>query len=136
MALRDEILVAFPGLTAATRDDGAIATALSAGRTRLCKTEVGFGTVLSTLGPVDGSALLDTLSTIKATNRPLYWAWYLLERGVFDFGTAAAQAQMDGLVAAGVLSAVNAEKLKALGVEPVTVSPQEVAKALEGYFDA
>lgn len=130
MALLDDIQAAFPGLTPDNRDDVAIAAALSVGRWRYRHTEAGFGTILSAIGPVDGAALLDTLAAIKASNRPLYWAWYLLERGVFDFGTAATQAQMDALVAAGVLSADNAEKLKALGVEPDPVSVAAVSDEL------
>jgi len=130
MALLDDIQAAFPGLTPDNRDDVAIAAALSVGRWRYRHTEAGFGTILSAIGPVDGAALLDTLAAIKATNRPLYWAWYLLERGVFDFGTPATQAQMDALVAAGVLSADNAEKLKALGIEPDPVSVAAVSDEL------
>lgn len=130
MSLYDDIQAAFPDLTPNNRDDVVIAAALSVGRWRYRRTEAGFGTILSTIGPVDGAALLDTLAAIKAGNRPLYWAWYLLERGVFDFGTPAAQAQMDALVAAGVLSAGNAEMLKALGVEPDPISVAAVSAVL------
>lgn len=130
MSLYDDIQAAFPDLTPNSRDDVAIAAALSVGRWRYRHTEAGFGTILSAIGPVDGAALLDTLAAIKSGNRPLYWAWYLLERGVFDFGTPATQAQMDALVAAGVLSADNAAKLKALGVEPDPVSVAVVSDEL------
>lgn len=130
MALIDDIQAAFPGLTPDNRDDVVIAAALSVGRWRYRHTEAGFGTILSAIGPVDGAALLDTLAAIKGGNRPLYWAWYLLERGVFDFGTPATQAQMDALVAAGVLSADNAAALKALGVEPDPISVAAVSAAL------
>ncbi len=127
MSLYDDIQ-ALPIELRQSQDTQAIADALSAGRTRYRKTEAGFGTILSTIGPVDGAALLDTLAAIKTSNRPLYWAWYLLERGVFDFGTAATQAQMDALVSAGVLSADNAARLKALGVEPDPVDEMDVRR--------
>lgn len=111
-------------------DHGAIAAALSVGRTKLVPTNIGFGKVLDALGPVDGAAVLDTLEAAKASNRPLYWAWNLLEKGELDVSLDSTRAQIDALAGAGAMTQAQADALKALAVQPDTVSATDVMNAL------
>ncbi len=100
----------------------AIAAALSVGRTKIVSKQIGFGSVLDALGPIDGATVLDILSAAKDTNRPLFWAWNLLERGELDVGMASTRAQIDALAAAGAMTTAQADALKALAVQPDTVT--------------
>jgi len=59
-------------------DHGAIAAALSAGRTKLVKTEIGQLTILGTIGMAAGNALLDTINTVddfRHVRYPLANGW-------------------------------------------------------------
>lgn len=127
MALIDDIR-ALDASILAQQNTQVIADALPP-RVALRKTECGFGTILSTLGPVAGAALLDTLDAMRAASRPLHWAWYLLERGVFDFGDPATRAQLDALAAGGVMTAEQAAALKAVGEVSTPVDEMEVRRA-------
>ena len=109
---------------------GAIAAALSVGRTKLVPTPIGFGKVLDALGPVDGATVLDTLDAAKATNRPLFWAWTLLERGELDVSLASTRAQIDALAGAGAMTTAQADALKNLAVQDDPVTVHDVALAL------
>ena len=129
MTLLAEIQAAFPSLTAANRDDGAIAAALSVGRTKVVTTLGGIGTVLEALGPTDGAALLDQLETLSATNSALKWAFVLINRGELDFGSVATRSMIDLLIPDPAKTA-----LKAIAQVPDTVSVQDVSKALEGVL--
>lgn len=129
-----EIRAAFPDLTPYTRDDAAIAATLSVGRTRLVSRMIGIGTVLDTLGPEAGAAALDTLDALRATNRPLAWAWVLLERGDLDIGMASTRAQLQALATAGVLQQAQADALLSLAVVADPVSPSEVSAVLYGVM--
>lgn len=134
---RDEIRAAIAARSdlanaLAARDDAGIASALSAGRTRLRRTQIGPGTILAALGPTTGAALLDTLTAMAAD--PQYsavkWALRVVDRGEFDLGIAAARAQVATLAAAGVMSAASRDALLALGEEPDPVSVADVSAAL------
>lgn len=131
MTLLEEILAT--GFNLAERDDGAIAAAVSAGRIKVVKYLGGIGTVLETLGPVDGAALLDQLEAVAATNSAVKWALVLVNRGELDFGSTAVRDMIDLLF--GVSAPEVAAKLKALAVVPDLVSAQQVSQALEGYGD-
>ncbi len=88
-----------------THDTQAITDAFNSGRTKVAKTLGGIGTVLETLGPVEGADLLDALQAMTATISPLKWAWYLIERGELDFGSPATRGMIDTLVTGGVMPA-------------------------------
>lgn len=129
MTLLAEIQAAFPDLS--NRDDGLIAATLSQGRTKIVSRQIGIGTILDALGPTDGAAVLDALDALRTQSSIIKWAWHLLDRGELDIGLASTRAQIDALVP-GVFTQVQADALKALAVAPDVVTPQDVAKALEG----
>jgi hypothetical protein len=123
--LRDEILTG--GFNLQNRDDGAIAAALSVGRTKIVPTEIGKGRILATLGLATGNALLDVIDTAPDFRH----VKQLVENGWLDIGSDLSRASLDALVPA-VLTQVEADTLKALAEVPDPVTPQDVAKALEG----
>jgi hypothetical protein len=133
MTLRDEILSRQDCADAlAIRDCGALAEILSAGRTKLIERNVGYGTVLDTLGADVGSAFLDALTALATTSSPVKWALKLMERGELNIGAAATQAQLDALATAGVMPVAVADVLKGLALVPDVISAQDVQTALEG----
>ena len=127
MSRRDEILAG--GFDLANRDDGAISSALSVGRKKTVPTEIGNGLVLETVGLAVGNALLDMLNTVP----DFCYVRPLLEQGRLDISTPLARAALDGLV--GVVAGFeqqHADALKALAEVDDVITPQDVAKALEG----
>lgn len=127
MSLRDDILAAFPGLTPENRDDGAIAAALSLGRTKLVPTEIGNGAILETIGLATGNKLLDLISSAPDFRhvKPL------LEQGRLRVDSSLVRATLDSL-APTLLTQGEVNALKALAERPDPISPQQVAQALEG----
>lgn len=125
MTLLEEIQAAFPDLS--NRDDGAIAAALSVGRTKVVSRLGGIGLVMETLGPVAGGQLLDMLEAMSPTNSAVKWALFLIKNGTLDFGAPATRGMIDLLLPPDV-----AILLKAVAVVPDPVSAQQVAQALEG----
>lgn len=113
-----------------SRNDVGIAAALSAGRVRPVETFGGYGYVMERLGPTGGAALLDALESMAASSPPIKWAFRLLERGALDFGSAATRAQLDALVAGGVLPAPAAAALKAGAEVADPISVDAVSDAL------
>lgn len=133
MTLRDEILSRQDCADAlAIRDCGALAEILSAGRTKLIERNVGYGTVLDTLGADVGSAFLDALTALATTSSPVKWALKLMERGELNIGAAATQAQLDALATAGVMPVAVADVLKGLALVPDEITASQVQQALEG----
>ena len=125
MTLKSEILAG--GFDLAHRNDGAIAAALSVGRTKLVPTEIGTGTVLETLGVAAANQLLDAIY-----NTPDFrYVKPLLEQGRLRIDSAMVRATLDSLVPAAITQ-INADKLKAVAVVPDVITPQQVAQALEG----
>ena len=96
-----------------------IADALSNGRIKLVKTEIGKLTVLSALGMEAGNALLDIIDTVD-TFRHIR---YPLANGWLDLADPAARAMLDTLC-----SAENAQKLKSLAEHADIVDEYEVRK--------
>lgn len=125
MALIDDILATGLPLT----DHGAIAVALSAGRTRTVPTEIGNGVVLETIGLASGNALLDAIYT----NPDFRYVKPLLEQGRLRIDSPLVRATLDGLTSAGVITPAEADALKALAVQDNPVSSQDVTRALEGH---
>ena len=129
MTLRDEILSRPDCAKAlADRDCGALAAILSEGRTKLIERDIGYGTVLDTLGADVGSAFLDALTALATTSSPVKWALKLMERGELNIGAAATQAQLDALATAGVMPVAVADALKGLALVPEVVTAQDVAR--------
>lgn len=116
----------------AARDCGELARILSIGRTKLIERNIGYGTVLETLGAEAGSAFLDGLTALAATSSPVKWALKLLDRGELNIGAAATRGQLDALAAGGVMPQAVAEALKNLAVVPDEITATQVQTALEG----
>ena len=128
MTLRDEILSREDCADAlADRDCGALAAILSEGRTKLIERDIGYGTVLDTLGADVGSAFLDALTALATTSSPVKWALKLMERGELNIGSAATQAQLDALATAGVMPVAVADVLKGLALVPDVITVHDVA---------
>lgn len=128
MAILDDIRAAFPDLTPETRDDGLIAATLSQGRTKVVKTLGGVGTIMETLGPDVGAALLDQMSAMAASNSAVKWAFTLINAGGLDFGSPAVRGMIQALIPDAQIQAA----LLAVPVVPDVVTPQQVADALAG----
>lgn len=77
----------------------------------------GIGTILSVLGVDRGAAFLDSLEAIAGQSPAIRWAMVLLKGAGIDAGNQTVREQIDGLVAAGLLSVEEGRGLKALGEE-------------------
>ena len=133
MTLRDEILSRSDCADAlAARDCGAIAAILSVGRTKTVERNVGYGTIMDTLGAEAGAAFLDALTSMATVSSPVKWALKLLDRGELNVGAHATQLQLDALAEGGAMPVAVAQALKALAVVPDVVTAQDVQAALEG----
>lgn len=127
MTLRDDIL-ADPACSVAlaARDCTELARIRSIGRTRATSLEIGNGTILETIGITSGNKLLDTINgTVD-----FRYVKPLVEQGRLLIGSALVQATLQSLVAASVITQVEADKLCALGKEPNPYTPSEIADAL------
>ena len=107
------------------RDHDAIAAAVNVARVKVVSTLGGIGTVLETLGPIDGAALLDSLEAMAATNSAVKWAFVLINRGELDFGSSATRQMIDLLVPAAAGTA-----LKAVAERPDPITEYDVRCAL------
>ncbi len=128
MTLKEEILAKVPAALINSRDEAAIAASFNVGRTRLNKTEVGSGTILSNLGKDVGNALIDVIYT----NADFRHMKPLLEQGRLDLSVPLLRETLDAL--AGVIPGFDqaaADKLKDLAVVPNPISAYDVAHALE-----
>jgi hypothetical protein len=110
----------------AARDLDALAALLSVGRTRPSSLEVGNGTIIATIGFEAGNALLDHISSEPS----MRYVKPLLDQGRLRVGSPVAQDAIMSFGSAGVISAQDADKLCALGLESDPVSRQDVAEAL------
>ena len=97
MITLEQIQALDPALIA-SHDYQAIADAVNIGRTKVTQKLGGIGLVLETLGPEGGATLLDALQGQTATVPALKWAWYLIERGELDFGSAATRGMINALI--------------------------------------
>ena len=127
MTLLEEIQAACSPELIASADHQAIADTVNVGRTRVVQKLGGIGLVLESLGPTSGADLLDTLQGMTATVPALKWAWYLIERGELDFGSAATRGMIDAIVPSPAK-----EALLAVAVVDDHVTAARVANALDG----
>jgi hypothetical protein len=103
-------------------DHGAIAEALSVGRTELVKTEIGKLSILGAIGMETGNTLLDTIDTVPDFRH----VRYPLANGWLDVADPTVRYMLDTLC-----SPEDATKIKNLAVRPVVVTPYEVAITIE-----
>ena len=142
MSLRDEILAG--GFDLANRDDGAIAAALSQGRTKVVSREVGDGAIALALGTQAGPLFLYKLKKLAATVLPddatdaqiipvaiAQQAVESLEKVGFDVGNPDVRSGLS-MFEGTLLTSEQIEAIKALAVVPDVIAAQDVAKALEG----
>ena len=142
MSLRDEILAG--GFNLANRDDGAIAAALSQGRTKVVSREVGDGAIALALGTQAGPLFLYKLKKLAATVLPddatdaqiipvaiAQQAVESLAKVGFDVGDPDVRSGLS-MFEGTLLTSEQIEAIKALAVVPDVITAQDVAKALEG----
>lgn len=114
------------------RDDGAIAAALSIGRTKIASTPIGIGTVLAVMAPSSGD-FLNALESLGAVDANVKWALKMIEQATFDVGHPVTRAKLQAFAQAQPQFATGIAALLNVAVVPDPVSSQEVTKALEGY---
>ena len=142
MSLRDEILAG--GFDLANRGDGAIAAALSQGRTKVVSREVGDGAIALALGTQAGPLFLYKLKKLAATVLPddatdaqiipvaiAQQAVESLAKVGFDVGNPDVRSGLS-MFEGTLLPPEQIEAIKALAVVPDVITAQDVAKALEG----
>ena len=142
MSLRDEILAG--GFDLANRDDGAIADALSQGRTKVVSREVGDGAIALALGTQAGPLFLYKIKKLAATVLPddatdaqiipvaiAQQAVESLAKVGFDVGNPDVRSGLS-MFEGTLLTSEQIEAIKALAVVPDVITAQDVAKALEG----
>lgn len=125
MALIDEIRAKCSAELIASREHGAIADLVSAGRTEVFFRPGGPGLVLKALGATGGAALLDALEAQSAHVSSLKWALEMLRKDTLDFGDVETRLMIDQL-----LPPEAAEALKAVAVRPAPVSVADVIAAM------
>jgi hypothetical protein len=131
MTLHDEITTRPDCATAlAARDCGELARILSVGRTKIVEYNIGYGTVMETLGADNGAAFLDGLTAVATTSSPVKWALKLLDRGELNISADATQTQLDALAAGGVMPQAVADALKALAIVSDVITPEQVMDAM------
>lgn len=140
MITREEILA----LGMPLDDHGAIAEALSAGRTKIVSREVGDGAISLALGTPDGplfmlqlEAIANTPVSVEMTPEQIAQiaicrqAWRSINRVGFDVGNQGVRDGIDAMVGT-LLTQSQADAIKGLAVVADSVSSQEVTKVLEG----
>jgi hypothetical protein len=140
-AIRDAI-AANPDAHAAMPDTAAVASALSAGRTRLTERMITERRILSTLGVIDGAAFLDALdafaAAVLAPDHPLAAYHSGIRRAVgwlkttegLDIGDPASQAMLTALAAAGIVTPSSADAVMALARIPDPITEFDVRRAV------
>lgn len=127
MTLRDEILA----LNMPLDDHGAVAAALSVGRTKVVITPIGIGTILAVMAP-SGGAFLNALEAMSTTDANVKWALKLIEQSNFDIGHPVTRAQLESFALAEPSLADGIAALLAVAVQDDPVTSQQVSHALEG----
>lgn len=112
-------------------DHGAIAEALSVGRTKVISKSIGVGTVLAVMAPAGGD-FLNALEALAASDSNVKWTLKLIEQGNFDIGMPIVRAQLETFASEHVELADAINALLAVAIVPDPVTSQEVTRALEG----
>lgn len=144
MSLRDEIRALDPALVA-SNDHAAIADALSVGRKRLVKTEVGEGAVSNAIG-AKGPVFIYKLRQAALATIPdgataeqidqkaaIDQAWRLLDKMSLDVALPSVRTGLDNFAAIALfgLTSEEANAIKALAEQDNPVPITDVAHALE-----
>lgn len=109
----------------AAKDCEALAALLSDGRTCGNEREVGYGTIIETIGLEAGNQLIDFLKASEAMRHVMP----LLDQGRLRIGAALAQSTLRSL-AGGPIDQADADALCALGLQPDPLTARQVAEAL------
>jgi hypothetical protein len=81
----------------------------------LKSTSSGPGGVMQAIGPDAGAQFLDNLETLATSVPKIRWAMQIIRSNGLDMSDPDVRSQIDSFAASGLLSASNAQKLKALG---------------------
>lgn len=98
MTLLSEITAKCSPELIASQDHQAIADAVNVGRTKIASRIGGVGTIMDTLGPDGGAALLDALEAMGATDSKVKWGMRLINAGNFDFGLTSSRSMISALI--------------------------------------
>jgi hypothetical protein len=128
MITREEILATGLPLD----DHGALAEALSVGRTKVVSSPIGIGTILAAMAP-NGGDFLNALESMGATDSNVKWALEMIKQATFDVGHPVTRAQLEAFAVAVPSMADGIAALLNVAVQADPVSSQEVSKAMEGY---
>ncbi|WP_300335604.1 hypothetical protein [Accumulibacter sp.] len=137
MSLRDEIQARVSPELIAGRDSQAITDALNVGRIRLASRLITERDVLAGYadGPIAADAVLQKIEAFAQSASSLAsvvrraTSWLAPGQGI-DIGHPSTQLLLDQMATGGVLGVDEAEKLKALAVEPDPVSELDVRRAI------
>lgn len=128
-------LAEMPAITGAEAraKDQAVADILNAAATyrEVVSRTIGIGTVLDTLGAEAGALVLDSLTALSASIRPLHYAMILLDRGDLDVGLESVRNQINALTPT-VFTPQQAQAILALAEQPITITAAQVSIALRG----
>ena len=111
-------------------EHGAIAAALSVGRTKVASTPIGIGTILAVMAPYGGE-FLNALETQGATNSNVKWALEMIKQATFDVGHPVTRAQLQDFADNTPALADGITALLAVALQPDLVTVQDVIKGLE-----
>lgn len=120
-----------PLLDPDNRNDAAIATILSAGRTRPVDTDIGIGTILAKLG-ANGGAWLDSIEAVGQQDSNVKWAMALIRDGRFRIDMPESRAAMQALAVAVPALADGINVLLTSSVTPDPIAPARITQALDG----
>jgi len=117
MITRDEILATGLPLD----DHGALAEAMSVGRTKVVSSPIGIGTVLAAMAP-NGGDFLNALEQMGATDSNVKWALEMIKQATFDVGHPVTRAQLEAFAVAvpSMADGITALLNVALVPDPVT----------------
>ncbi len=109
----------------AAKDCEALAVLLSAGRSCGNEREVGYGTIIETIGIESGNDLIDFLKAAPAMRHVVP----LLDQGRLRIGAPLVQSTLQSFVG-GPIDQAEADALCALGLQPDPLTARQVAEAL------
>jgi hypothetical protein len=112
-------------------DHGALADALSVGRTKVVSTPIGIGTILAVMAPYGGD-FLNGLEAKGATDANAKWALKMIEQATFDVGHPITRLQLEAFAAANADMADGITALLNVAVQADGITPAQVARILDG----